>query len=178
MFKFSTKCQRELPFRDFNKNKSHKYGLQNHCRVCCAIDDKQYRSVNREKINAQSKEYYSRHKEDCGLRRKQYYQKNKKQISATNKIYRQTHREYRANREYNMRYGISTLERNQMLEWQDYKCAICRMKENGKKLCIDHCHNTGRIRMLLCTGCNRGVGITDNEILLRAKAEYLSTFSS
>ncbi len=77
-----------------------------------------------------------------------------------------------------VRYGITGLVRNQMLEWQDRKCAICGIKENGKKLHVDHDHKTGEVRMLLCGGCNNGGGITDNPTLLRAKAEYLEAYQS
>ena len=42
-------------------------------------------------------------------------------------------------------------------EAQDWKCALCRKpeKNQNKRLSVDHCHETGEIRGLLCTNCNR-----------------------
>lgn len=77
---------------------------------------------------------------------------------------------------YKHRYGITTEERNQMLIWQNGKCAICRIKENGKRLCVDHDHKTGQIGMLLCNECNLGRSCRDNIIITSAYLEYLKTY--
>lgn len=54
-------------------------------------------------------------------------------------------------------YGI-TLEDYRTLEiQQDYKCALCN-KTPKQKLAVDHCHETGRIRGLLCHSCNTSLG--------------------
>ena len=46
-----------------------------------------------------------------------------------------------------------------MLVDQDYKCVICNTKySDTKKLHVDHCHNTGKVRGLLCSNCNNGMG--------------------
>lgn len=66
------------------------------------------------------------------------------------------------------------------------RCAICHSlgNERGKlgdikKLCVDHCHNTGKIRGLLCTPCNRLLGLAkDNPDILAAAATYLRQGSS
>ena len=47
----------------------------------------------------------------------------------------------------------------QMLIDQNNKCAICNLEHtNIKKLHVDHCHNTGKVRGLLCSNCNNGMG--------------------
>lgn len=67
-----------------------------------------------------------------------------------------------------------------MYDNQDGNCAICYKsfdremisKQNG--LFVDHCHQTGRIRGLLCLKCNSGLGMfNDNETLLRRALEYI-----
>lgn len=74
------------------------------------------------------------------------------------------------------RYGITPLEYAEMLEAQEGACRIC-MKPNlsdGKNLAIDHDHRTGKIRGLLCSNCNIGIGnFREDEHLLRAAIAYL-----
>ena len=71
-----------------------------------------------------------------------------------------------------------------MLEAQGGKCAICRSEPtarfNGrlKQLSVDHDHVTGRIRALLCNGCNAGLGhFGNNPLTLIAAAQYLALHS-
>lgn len=51
-----------------------------------------------------------------------------------------------------------------MVEAQDGMCALCgkpeSVKRNGRvvRLAVDHCHETGRVRGLLCFGCNVSIG--------------------
>lgn len=78
-------------------------------------------------------------------------------------------------------YGITTPQRNAMLRAQHGKCKVC--EENIKfyrdgpmkfRACIDHCHETGRIRGVLCSTCNIVLGkLNDNALRLRALANYL-----
>jgi len=74
-------------------------------------------------------------------------------------------------------YGITLAQYNEMLEAQDYKCAICGNEDEveGRRLAIDHCHTTGKIRGLLCGKCNRGLGLFyDNTTALAKAIEYLN----
>lgn len=73
-------------------------------------------------------------------------------------------------------YGITLEDYNNMLEAQGYKCAICGNEDEveGRRLAIDHCHTTGKVRGLLCGKCNRGLGLFyDNFTLLQNAIEYL-----
>ena len=77
----------------------------------------------------------------------------------------------------NRQYGISLDDYNKMLESQNYKCAICSNEDEveGRKLAIDHCHTTGKVRGLLCGKCNRGLGLFyDNVQLLQNAISYLA----
>lgn len=74
-------------------------------------------------------------------------------------------------------YGITLAEYDAMLEAQDYKCAICGNEDEveGRRLAIDHCHETNKIRGLLCGKCNRGLGLFyDNIDLLEKAKQYLN----
>jgi hypothetical protein len=69
-----------------------------------------------------------------------------------------------------------------MLAAQDGKCFLCRRPASGglratARLHVDHDHQGGQIRQLLCNGCNRGLGyLNDDPALLRAAADYIESF--
>ena len=72
-------------------------------------------------------------------------------------------------------YGITLNQYNFLLEKQRGLCSICFKKELGKKLAVDHCHKSKKIRGLLCQNCNIGIGVfKDDTLLLRSAIEYLS----
>lgn len=75
------------------------------------------------------------------------------------------------------KYGLTRERFFSMLEEQDGKCALCLepFKSLGGSHChIDHCHDTGAIRGLLCMSCNVGLGMLgDTEEGLLNALEYL-----
>ena len=74
----------------------------------------------------------------------------------------------------NKRYGITKAIYNQMLEAQNYLCAICGKPETSfdkkhktaRLLSVDHNHKSGKIRALLCTRCNHTLGRINEDINL------------
>ena len=81
------------------------------------------------------------------------------------------------------RYGLTIEEFDSLLDAQGGVCAICRSPEtyllaSGKdsRLSVDHCHETGVVRGLLCRSCNLVLGhLGDDVKLLEAAIEYLKT---
>lgn len=78
-------------------------------------------------------------------------------------------------------YGITAEEYYDMLAAQDNKCALCNSEEvnnsriTSGKLFIDHCHDTGKVRGLLCSKCNHAIGLLNDDVNLLYKAiEYLN----
>jgi hypothetical protein len=56
------------------------------------------------------------------------------------------------------------------------QCSICKQPENGRRLCVDHCHASGDARELLCNDCNLLLGHAhDDQLVLRRGAQYLRT---
>lgn len=77
-------------------------------------------------------------------------------------------------------YDITRTEYLVMLEEQNHLCKICGtegflMKNHHRmKLVVDHCHETGKIRGLLCHNCNRALGLLkDSTSSLAAAIHYL-----
>lgn len=91
-------------------------------------------------------------------------------------------REKQRNRDskYRLRYGISEFVYQEMLRAQGGLCAICKRPETRlkhgriKRLAVDHDHETGRVRGLLCHQCNAGIGnFRDSSILLESASVYI-----
>ena len=73
-------------------------------------------------------------------------------------------------------YGITLKEYDIMYEEQEGCCAICGIHqlEESRRFCVDHDHDTGQVRGLLCNNCNTGIGkLKDNYDLLYRAADYL-----
>jgi len=94
--------------------------------------------------------------------RKKYYAQNKKRIDEINRNYN-----------YLRKYGITIENKEKMLEKQNYQCLICQ-KIINISAAVDHDHETGEIRGILCLNCNFGLGnFMDNIQLLKNAIEYL-----
>jgi hypothetical protein len=90
--------------------------------------------------------------------------------------------EYRAKRlaentEWRLRsdYGLTQADYDFMVAAQGGLCAICERKPQ-QKLCVDHCHATRRLRFLLCTRCNVGLGSFDDDPRLLRRALAYAEF--
>lgn len=71
------------------------------------------------------------------------------------------------------KYGLTPEQVEAMKAAQDGRCAICQ-QEPKKRLVVDHCHTTGRVRGLLCDGCNMSIGhLREDPNLFRRALEYL-----
>lgn len=74
-------------------------------------------------------------------------------------------------------YGITLEQYYELLQKQNNCCAICNVdkpSERTKYFAVDHCHATGKVRGLLCTKCNRGLGFfNDVPERLQAAVNYL-----
>lgn len=108
------------------------------------------------KNKAQNKEYW-----------RQHYLANKEHRLANAKIYYAANKEkiFDTNRRYRMKrvYGMSVEEYDGMVIAQGNQCAICKKNSPGGRTKlgrwhIDHCHESNRVRGLLCLRCNMALG--------------------
>jgi hypothetical protein len=145
-----SKCQTEKSLDSFCKHKNMKDGLNNNCKDCV----KEYNNKNKQQI----KEYKSK-----------YYLENKEHFA------------HKDRKNHLMRkYGVTQEWYDEQLKLQDGGCKICGTKDPGKGLKhfhVDHSHETGKVRGLLCHSCNVGIGLFKEDIKLIQKAiEYVNRF--
>lgn len=82
-------------------------------------------------------------------------------------------------RYYQRTYGIDTTQYGEMYLQQRGKCAICQRRPKGQDpLAVDHDHATGKVRGLLCRGCNTGLGCFEDDMASLGRAvAYLADHS-
>ena len=133
------------------------------CKDCWIAYQREWRKTNPAKIRGYKQADYQRHKEA---------------YSAYLERWRSENPDYDANRWLLRKFGITLDEYESMLESQGGVCAICKQPERGnraKRLAVDHCHETGVIRGLLCQSCNRALGLFKDDVdLLNAAINYLT----
>lgn len=146
--KSCNKCLIEKPLIDFYMDKNGKYGRYSSCKECKNKRTEKWREKNREHYNRKMREYNAANKDS------------------------------RRDCDYKRKYGISLEQYNSKLESQNNKCWICEKKAayKNRKMVVDHCHNSGRARGILCYGCNRALSILESGDLLRRAQEYLEHF--
>ena len=67
--------------------------------------------------------------------------------------------------DYVRKYGISLEQYDEMLKAQQGVCAICATScDTGMNLAVDHCHDTNKVRGLLCKNCNTAIGLLKENV--------------
>ena len=147
MKKVCKDCNTEYDISNFfYRNKSKNY-TSPYCKKCFMRKNNNYRNKNKNKIKA--------------IKRKEYIKNKDKYIS----------------RELYKKYKITLNEYNEMLEKQGNRCFICNVHKDdcSKGLAVDHNHNTGKIRKLLCRQCNSILGYSKENIEILSKCiDYIN----
>ena len=167
-------CKGEFPTSSFHKATKTTRGYQYKCKTCVSADDKseyrktyqrvkvaQWRESNPDKRKEQKRRHYEKHKDKIDQRAKDWYENNK---------------ERHVNNALLRKYGVTLDQYNLLRAQQDFRCAVCNAHETdvGKQMFVDHDHVTGKIRKLLCTKCNVGIGmLQDNPAIMERAATYI-----
>lgn len=123
----------------------------------------------------QGQRWRDTHKEEYKLYQNSWRKKNIEKVRKSARDWMKRNYNGKVKNTYLLRkYGINLKEYNELVLSQNNKCAICKQEELGKSLAVDHNHETGEVRGLLCEDCNRGIGILKEDIKrLSAAIEYL-----
>lgn len=109
---------------------------------------------------------------------------NPEVIRAYQASYREQNREILSDKERQRRFGVTRQDYAEMFHHQNGVCAICSQPETAtrlgrvKALSVDHNHQTGAVRGLLCSDCNTGIGkLKENRNILLSAIQYLDKHS-
>jgi hypothetical protein len=150
-------CYIEKPVVEFSRQSIRPDGLNITCKICLkARHDVRYKDpVKRQRMR------------DSGAR------------------WRERNPDADADKRLRRVYGITLAEYNELFEAQGGVCALCKKGESTKRmkkgegrerLAVDHCHDTGRVRGLLCFKCNTAIGsLGDTEEDAQRVVDYLSS---
>src|SRR5258708_3440409 len=137
---------------NFTKDKKAKDGLQSQCNACRNEAKKLHRLANSERYKAADRSRWDRKR----IASDKWRENNRERYNASM-------REYRKNNYMKMRlqrYDLTPEQHAKMLYDQKGVCAICGKLPQGKRpLVVDHHHDSGKVRGLLCYGCNRAISI-------------------
>jgi hypothetical protein len=153
-----------------------------------------YYLQNKERIKAKSALYYlnnkpkvlerqhRKHKENPMPHNeyaKRYHQEHPEVAKKSQKTWKERHPEKRKLYTRNSRiraYGISPETYYEMLEKQGKRCAICKAESLKRAMNIDHDHTTGKVRGLLCDGCNLSLGHIERKDFMEKALKYLAQY--
>jgi hypothetical protein len=155
-------CGIQKPTDDFYGDNAARDGLRPECKACTAARRKRWYEHNRDREIARVKAWAAA---------------NPGKVKAASEAARASGRKSANDRRYHLKrkYGITPEQYDEMLEAQGGGCAIChRPPRDDISLHVDHDHETGAVRGLLCFRCNNSLGdLNDDAGLLQSAASYL-----
>lgn len=190
-------CKETKNTQEFHKDTQKLDGLSSYCKVCLLSKNKKRRSsiprnqsiilLNENKIcvkcklNQDLSQFYlsgignGRRTEcrKCCSEIARIHRKNSGYKNPPKGKIRQKNHSLKCN------YGIDLNKYNEILLQQNGNCLICKKNQSEFKngLFVDHCHETGIVRGLLCGRCNTGLGMFfDNPDFLISASKYINSF--
>lgn len=145
--------------------------LHSYCRACCSTRTRAARDRDPGRDVARQRQKYWANPEAARQATREYRQANIDRVRQWDRARRPAVRAAKLLRSY----GITVEQYEKLADMQGGVCAICRRKDDqGHLLAVDHCHDSGAVRGLLCHKCNVALGLfRDDPAALTAAAEYL-----
>lgn len=166
--KTCNKCGETKPVSQFNLSRGRPRG---ECKICHRASVVKWQRDNRSRYRRRASDWHARNREKSRAYSRASYKKMTPEA-------KRKKADYAAGRYLQRKYGISKEQWAQMYEAQGGVCALCKVPgRTGRhdKLAVDHCHETGRVRGLLCAACNVSLGILgDNPEKLRRALNYVT----
>lgn len=178
-FKICATCKEAKPFAEFDKNSRTMDGLDNRCKSCkvqgakpnkCAdcgipVAGTRCRSCTMKANQMKGSLPIGDKPMTVAERQKRWYSKNPQKASQKRR------------KATLAQYNLTPQGFQDILNKQGGKCAICGSNNPNHwsgRFHVDHCHDTGMVRGLLCASCNTGIGLLqENPEILKNAIDYL-----
>jgi len=164
--KVCKQCLQTKPRTEFFQQPRCSDGLFARCKACAKKASRAWALANPEATRAAQKRSQKKHRKKRCAEATAYYHLHRAEKAAYKK------------RRNITKHGISEAAFHTMVEAQGGKCAICAQPPKRGRLHIDHNHQTGAVRGLLCSPCNTGLGLfAENPQNLNSAISYLQKFA-
>jgi len=133
-------------------------------------------------LKQKEKEYkrawYLKNKELCRQRTRASRARRKAQGIEWYQLNKEKRDEYNRKHKLKLNYGISVEQYELLIDVQNGRCAICGDLPGKRRLAVDHNHQTGKIRGLLCHRCNTALGnLRENIDIMNKMIGYINKFN-
>lgn len=157
-----TKCGEIKPLEEYHNSVSTKDGRYAMCKPCVNAKNNAWRNANKGKVAECKRRYAMRNREAIRKHQREYMAAHKVEAA-----------EYRRRWNLAKRYGITLEQYAAMWERQSGRCGVCRREH--RRMVVDHDHDTGIVRGILCHRCNVCLGgLGDNLDGVMKAVLYLS----
>lgn len=173
--KICTLCKESKPLADFYNQKGRPEGKHSYCRTCSSAASK--RNWANRSPEQKVRDRATRGARSIQFRANQSPEQRAASLAAA-KAYRLANPDRLLHNQLWNAYGITLAYFKERLARQEGRCACClSFPPPGKRLYVDHNHQTSGVRGLLCPHCNSMLGHSrENPAILRAGAVYLEKF--
>lgn len=138
---------------------------------------RQCRQENREVLAEKQRAYHAGNREYIAERSAKWREANRETLAVKKRKYAAENRDHAADYKRERNYGVTRLQYDEMVALGGDGCWVCgKTNLSGRQLAVDHDHETGTVRGLLCSNCNSGLGkIGDSLAAVLRMAQYLQT---
>ncbi|MFI1506431.1 endonuclease VII domain-containing protein [Streptomyces sp. NPDC020597] len=168
-----SRCKRHLPRAAFAGNKAMPDGLQAYCRECSAEYYRQRQEAKGKKVREKVAvpPGHKRCPQCESVKPHAEWEVNKSSSDGWSSYCRECRAERNRISYFKRKYGLTPKELDALITSQRGVCCICLAAPAAH---VDHCHETGRVRGVLCFSCNAALGqFKDRPDVIRRAATYV-----
>lgn len=169
-------CEKAKSPSAFYRDSRYKNG-DIHCAECRKAKVKAWRNSNPDRAKEIQRESRNKNPEAARSRARAWHEKNRERHLAYMAERRKHHADKIRCGKLRSAFGISLEQYTSILASQNGQCAICGRAQdaNKKRLAVDHCHKTSKVRGLLCSPCNQAIGLFKDSVpSLQSAIQYLT----
>jgi len=141
---------------------------------------RRWRLKHGDRVHAQRRAYRAANREKMRLAKERWIRENPDRVAVTQALAKARRKRLALASDLRVRYDFTLKDYESLLTAQGHRCAICGRvsgNDHGDRLFIDHDHDAGAVRGLLCNRCNSALGyFGDSPKRLRRAAAYLENW--